>query len=427
MAVLEPIGRTGDLHIDRDRLISRLESLRTFGGCSDGGVTRPAFTPDDVHARATTAGFLRQSGLEVRVDAAANLVGIVPGRIPALGTLVVGSHLDTVQGGGGFDGAYGVMAAVEVLQTLHDLGIRLDHTVAVIAFANEEGTPGTSPMFGSRAVAGLVEKEELDAPTDDGRRFTEVLDAAGGDSTRVLEAGWPACSVSAYIEAHIEQGPVLENDCARIGVVEAISGRQTAEVVVWGTPGHGGTTPMEIRHDALVAAAQVILGVRDLAGPSGVVRVATAGQCSVRPGAWNVIPGEARLQVDMRDVSSEALDNGLVRLHALADEVAASTGTEISVSVLQRVVPTLCDDRLSAMVASAADALGHQYRKLPSGAGHDAQWMSRIAPTGMIFVPSRGGLSHVPEEYTAPDDLVAGADVLLHVLLAADREFRQAG
>ncbi|MFJ6392225.1 Zn-dependent hydrolase [Streptomyces sp. NPDC091972] len=427
MALLDSPLRAGPIHVDGDRLTDRLGQLRTFGGTTDGGVTRPAFTPDDLRARETTAGYLREAGLRVRVDEAANLIGTAPGRRPELGALVLGSHLDTVRGGGAYDGAYGVMAAVEVVQSLRDRRVELEHPLAVIAFANEEGTPDTSPMFGSRAVAGLVDERELNARTADGRPFSETLDAAGGDSARIGRARWPHGSIAAFLEAHIEQGPILEREGARIGVVEGISGRQTVELVVRGAAGHGGTTPMDARRDALVAAAQAVLGVRELAGPSGVVRVATVGQCRVVPGAWNVIPGEARLQIDLRDLDGAAIDEGLARLRALSDRIAADTGTTITLSPQQRVTPTRCDERLRKLAADAADSLGHAHRSLPSGAGHDAQWMSRVAPSGMVFVPSRGGVSHVPEEYTAPEDLVAGADVLLNVVLAGDREFRPEG
>lgn len=421
MTLQERMRRAQVAEIDGHRLTSRLQGLRVFGGQEDGGVTRQAFTPQDVSAREAVAGLMRSAGLEVRVDPASNLIGTAVGQDAGLGTLVLGSHLDSVPGGGGFDGAYGVIAAIEVLQALRDRHVSLRHSVAVVAFANEEGTPGTSPMFGSRAVAGLVAKDELDAPTEDGRPLAEVLDAAGGDSSRLHEASWPPDSVASFIEAHIEQGPVLERAGARIGVVEAISGRQTAEIVVRGNSGHGGTTPMELRHDALVAAAHAILDVRELAAPTGPIRVVTTGQCEVTPGAWNVIPGEARLRIDLRDVSGAAMDEALSQLDALTQRIAASTGTEITVSTLQRVPPVRCDERLRELAAEAARTMGYEPSFLPSGAGHDAQWMARIAPAGMIFVPSRDGRSHVPEEYTESGDLIAGADVLLHTLLLADR------
>lgn len=404
-----------------DRLLDRLEALRVIGGTQDGGVTRPAFGRDDVRARELAAAFMNEAGLAVRVDAAANLIGIRAGRDAGLGTLMLGSHLDTVPGGGAFDGAYGVVAAIEAAHTLNEHDVQLNHPIAVVAFSNEEGLTGTTPMFGSRAIVGRVDDEELARPTADGRELAAVLDAAGGDGAAIGGAVWPTGSIAAFVEAHIEQGPVLERERERIGVVEAISGRQTVAVTITGTAAHAGTTPMDGRRDALVAAAHVILGVPDIAGPSGAVRVATVGDCTVRPAAWNVVPGSVRLIVDLRDVRTGALEAGLDGLRALADRVAARTGAAISVDPMARVAPTRCDPRLRALVSAAADELGLAHRVMPSGAGHDTQWLARIAPTAMIFVPSRGGVSHVPEEYTTPADLTAGADVLLRVLVMSDR------
>jgi hydantoinase/carbamoylase family amidase len=403
--------------IDADRLTGRLDRLRAVGATPAGGVDRPAFSPSDVRGRTLVASLMREAGLAVRVDPAANLIGTRPGRDPGLGALVLGSHLDTVPDGGAYDGAYGVLAAVEVAASLADAGVELDRPLTVVAFSNEEGTTGTPAMFGSRAIAGQVEKDELDQVAAGGERtLGELLDSAGGDSSRIGEARWDPGSAAAYLELHIEQGPVLQHAGEDIGVVEGICGRLTAEVVVVGEANHAGTTPMSARRDALLAAAHIVLAVPRLGGApaaGAAVRVATVGDCSVQPGAWNVVPGQSRLVVDLRDIRESALDTALARLRQEAAEVAESTGTRVTVTELQRVRPTPCDPRARQTVEQVARGLGLSRRSLASGAGHDAQWMARIAPMGMIFVPSHAGVSHVPHEWTAPADLVNGAEVLL--------------
>lgn len=420
MALSTQSPRVRPAKVDGPRLLHHLDRLRAVGATPDGGVTRPAFSREDVRARDLVAGFMRSAGLRVRVDPAANLIGTLPGRRPGLGALVLGSHLDTVPGGGALDGAYGVVAAVEVAHTLAEARVVPDHTLHVVAFSNEEGACGTPAMFGSRAVVGRVDETELAGPAGDGRLLADLLDAAGGDSTRVEQARWSPGSVASYLELHVEQGPALERAGLRIGVVEGITGRLTAEVTVRGEANHGGTTPMDARRDAMVAAAQVVLAVQRMAGQPGLVRVATVGECSVRPGAWNVVPGEARLVVDLRDLSVEAIESALTRLRLDTARIAGRTGTSIEVSPLQFVRPAPCDGRLCRLVEEAADGLGLTSRTMPSGAGHDAQWIAEIAPMGMIFVPSRGGVSHAPHEWTDPADLVNGADVLLGSVVARD-------
>ncbi|WUH88766.1 M20 family metallo-hydrolase [Streptomyces sp. NBC_00433] len=400
--------------VDAGRLLANLERLRAIGATGQGGVTRRAFSREDVKGQELVAGLMREAGLDVHIDAAANLVGTRRGRDGTGRPLVLGSHLDTVPGGGAYDGAYGVLAAVEVAHTLHEHGTVLDRPLCVMAFSNEEGTTGTPAMFGSRAVAGCLRPGELDLEVaGQDRSLAQVLDAAGGDSRRIADVRRDPGSVAAYLELHIEQGPVLAGSGTDIGIVEGISGRLTAEVTVRGQANHAGTTPMADRHDALLAAARLTVAVPSLTGPGGAVRVATVGDCQVWPGAWNVVPGRARLIVDLRDMSEDSLQTGLDRLRAEAREVGSTTGTTLDVTEVQRVSPTLCDPDRRAAVRRAADALGLSSVTLPSGAGHDAQWMARVAPTGMIFVPSKDGASHAPDEHTAPADLVRGAGVLL--------------
>jgi N-carbamoyl-L-amino-acid hydrolase len=403
--------------INGDRLLARIDELRCIGATAGGGVSRPAFGPADVRARELVACYMREAGLSVRVDAAANLLGSRAGTDPRLGAIVLGSHLDTVPDGGALDGAYGVLAAVEVAHTLHEHRIRLDHPVLVAAFSNEEGIAGSSAMFGSRAAAGAVGREELATEIHNGRTLAALVDGAGGDSVRLDSARWDPSELACYLELHIEQGPVLQNQHRQIGVVTAITGRLTIEIVITGEANHGGTTPMNARRDALVAGARMVLVVRELAASAGVVRVATVGSCTTAPGAWNVVPGEVRLVVDVRDVDDAAISEGVARLRTQAHRVAAETGASIDVTPLQFVAPASCDERVHDAIAGSAADCGLTFLDMPSGAGHDAQWIADITPMGMIFVPSRDGISHSPREWSAPADLVNGANVLLGATL----------
>ena len=409
------------VRIDGERLLSRIDDLRMIGGTAGGGVTRLAFTPEDVKGRELVASFMVEAGLDVRVDTAGNLIGTRDGMDPARATLVMGSHIDTVPDGGALDGAYGVLGAIEVLHTLHERRIGLAHPVAVIAFANEEGALGTKGMWGSHAFIGGLEGDDLAATDDRGTTMAQLMAAVGGDLRRIGESAWRPDQLAAYLELHIEQGPVLEHLGVEIGVVEAITGRITVNVAVRGEGNHAGTTPMELRKDALVAAARMVLAVHGLAGEHGVVRVATVGCCTVEPGAWNVVPSAAQLRVDLRDVSTAAITAGLARLRAAAAEIEADTGATIELTTGHVVEPVACDGQLRELIDDAARRLGRSRHAMPSGAGHDAQLVGRIAPVGMIFVPSRDGKSHVPAEATEPGQLTAGADVLLHTVLAYDR------
>jgi hydantoinase/carbamoylase family amidase len=407
----------GPPNVDGGRLLAHIEELRQIGRTDSGGVSRLAFTPEEREGRELVAGWMREAGLEPEVDAAANLIGRRAGDedLPAI---VLGSHLDTVVEGGAYDGAYGVLAAVEVAHTLARTDLR--HPLAVVAFNDEEGAFRTRGMWGAHAVAGALEPNDLSTPDERGIPVAELLANAGGDPDRVLtDAAWAPGSIAAYLELHIEQGPVLEREGIPIGVVEAVTGRANADVIVEGEANHAGATPMADRRDALLAAAQVILAVPGLTGDDGV-RVATTGTCVVEPGVWNVVPGRVRLGVELRDVDDTRIADGLERLAAAAERIGTVTGTRIRVEPGPSVEAAPCDPGLRAVISEAAASLGLATMVLPSGAGHDAQVVARVAPIGMIFVPSRAGISHAPAEATDDEDLVAGADVLLRALLARD-------
>jgi len=407
------------VRVDGPRLLERLARLRAIGATADGGVTREAFGPLDVEARTLVATWMAAAGLEPRVDAAGNLVGRRSG-VHAR-QLASGSHLDTVVEGGWLDGAYGVVAAVEVAAALADAGVALDHGYAAVAFANEEGARGTQGMSGSRALVGPLEEGELGALDDDGRSLRDRLADAGGDGDRIVEARWDAATVAAFLELHIEQGPVLASQGSRLGVVTAITGRQAFDVEVRGRPNHAGTTPMELRHDALAAAAEVVLAIEAL--PSdGAVRVATCGFVDVRPNVRNVIPGLVALSAELRAEDARGLDAAMATVDCRVAEIGARRGVAVSVRWGQRVAPTATDPRLLQLARAVASASGGPWTELPSGAGHDAQILGQVVPIAMLFVPSRGGVSHAPDEDTDPAELVAGAQALVDLVLAVDRD-----
>ncbi len=403
--------------VSRARLLARVEELGAVGRTAAGGVTRLAYSGPDVAGRDLVAGWGRGAGLAVEVDAACNLVGRRRGDGSGLGVLATGSHLDSVVDAGRLDGAYGAVAAFECATALHEAGVVLRHDLAVVGFSNEEGARGTPGMVGSLAIAG--HPLDLDRPDDEGVRLGDRLSAAGGDGDAVASAAWAPGSVAAFLELHIEQGPVLERAAATIGVVEGITARANVELLVTGHPRHAGTTPMDRRRDALAAAARLVLAVEELA-TSGAVRVATAGRLDVDPGVRNVVPGAATVSVDVRDADETRLELAIVELGHRAADIARRTGCGIELRRGPQVAAVPTDEGLRALIASAAKDRGFATLQLPSGAGHDAQVMAALGPVGMIFVPSKDGVSHAASEGTSPDDLVAGAEVLLHALLATD-------
>ncbi|MET7329825.1 Zn-dependent hydrolase [Nonomuraea sp. NPDC005650] len=411
------------MRVAGDRLLANIQSLAKIGATADGGVTRLAFTAEDARGRELVRDLMIEAGLETRIDSAANIIGYRPGERQDLPALMLGSHIDTVPNGGTLDGAYGVLAAIEVARALNDHDTPMSHPLAIVAFNNEEGAFGTRGMWGAHALVGALDDADLAAVDDRGRPVADLLFEMGGDAGQIDRAGWSADRVAAYLELHIEQGPVLESRNVAIGVVEAITGRSTLDISVRGKASHAGTTPMELRQDALVAAAQVILAVRDLAYPDGPVRVATVGSLSLAPNAWNVVPGAVTMQADLRDVSDVAMRQAISRLRGEVLEIAMRTGTAIEVESQRGVTAVSCDPGLRDVIVEASESLDLSHLSLPSGAGHDAQVIGRIAPIGMIFVPSKGGVSHTPEECSAEDDLIAGANVLLQSVLTYDERY----
>ena len=407
-----------DVHVDGARLLRRLDELAAVSA-GGPGVTRLAYSAQDVAARELVAGWMAEAGLGTQVDAAGNLIGRRAGSADLRGVLATGSHLDTVVEAGPLDGAYGAVAAVEVAAALHAAGVPLRHDLAVVAFSNEEGARGTPGMVGSLAITGQLTWAQLAEPDDEGISLADRLAASGGDPAGIASAAWLPGSLAGFLELHVEQGPVLHRAGTPVAVVSGITGRATLDVTIAGTANHAGTTPMDARRDAAPAAALVVLAVWELAGPDGV-RVATTGALRLEPGVRNVIAGRATVGVDLRDLDDARIGTAVERLREATTAIAAQTGTTIQVVPRSAVAAVAADPRLAGCVRDAARRGGLAHLDLPSGAGHDAQVMARLGPVGMVFTPSIDGVSHAPAEATEPEHLIVGADLLCHALLLAD-------
>ncbi len=401
---------------DVARLERRIHELGRFGANPEGGVSRVAFSAADIAGREYVKSLMRDAGLDVRVDTAGNLIGRRAGADPALPVIMTGSHIDSVPNGGNYDGDVGVIGAIEVAELLRAAGIATRHSFEFVVFTDEEG--GT---VGSQAMAGRLGPAALDMTSHSGLTIGEGIRAVGGDPARILDARRPPGSVAAFVELHIEQGAILDESGIDIGVVEGIVGIRWWDVTVEGVANHAGTTPMNRRRDALVTAAELTLAANRIATAMPGTQVATVGRIHAEPGAPNVIPGRVTLTLEIRDLASDKMESVFRAIEADAKRIADARGTSIRFDEVDlALTPAPTDERLRKVVESAASSLGLSHRRMASGAGHDAQDLAHVAPMGMIFVPSKGGISHAPREFTAPADLANGADVLLRTLLALD-------
>lgn len=412
---------TTSLAINAQRLLRRIKELALIGrDTTTGGITREGFSAADRKARTYLMNEARAAGLTPTVDAAGNiLIRLRPTDTAATDrpTLLMGSHLDTVVSAGPLDGAYGVLAALEVLQVCAETHTDGPCEPVAVAFANEEGALFPQPFFGSMALAGRLADLPREPLDHQGHSLRRPLSLAGGDLDALGSAVWPAHSVAAYLELHVEQGPVLERQGTPIGIVDAITGRSVWTITIRGTAGHAGTTPMDGRRDALTAAARVTLAVESISRDRKICRVTTIGRLDAHPNSPNTVADTVHLTADLRDTDPTRMKNAEDALTDALKTIAHHTGTDIDAHATTRSRPVATDPALRAAIKASADELGLPCQVLPSGAGHDAQVVADIAPIAMIFVPSINGISHVPEEDTAPADLVAGAQVLLHTAL----------
>ena len=408
-----------EVKINASRLNRSLEELGRIGETPEG-MQRIAFSPADVAGREYVIALMRRAGLETRIDAAGNIIGRRSGA-PGLPVIVMGSHIDTVPSGGKYDGALGVLAAVECIRTLVETDSALRHPVEVVIFTNEEGTRFQRWLIGSRGMAGLLEPEDLTAVDSEGVPLSDRMADIGGDLSRVEEAARRSGDLAAYLELHIEQGPTLEQSETQIGVVTGITGRALFDVEVKGTANHAGTTPMPARRDALVSASRLVLAVERVAGELETCRVATVGSIQAHPNAVNVVPGSVRLGLEFRDLSMDALSGAERELRQATAAIAESDGVEMEIQRHRFSQSAPITTRMQDLVEEAANRTGLSHVRLPSGAGHDAQAIAAVTDMGMIFVPSANGISHSPQEYSTPQDCANGAQVLLELLLLADQ------
>src|SRR6266478_2681303 len=397
------------MKVDRRRLELTLEELSRIGETPRGGLTRLALSDDDRRARDRVVAWMRATGLAVRVDRMGNIFGERPGTEP-LPPVMVGSHLDSVPTGGRYDGQLGVLCALEAIRALDDHGVRTRHPITLVVFTNEEGARFQPAELASGVLAGRIPLEDAyNARDKDGVRLVDELE-------RIGYLGSEPCvprPMRAYLELHIEQGPLLEEEGLPLGVVEGIVAIAWSRITLHGVQDHAGPTPMRLRHDALVAAADIVTGVRGIARRIAGDMVGTVGRLDLTPNIPNAIPGRVSLSVDFRDPQEANLDRALAMLDHVVHVAARQEGVRAELEHYWRVPRTPFDPEVVDVVEAAATSLGCGHRRILSGAGHDAQYMAAICPTGMIFVPSRGGRSHCEEEFTPLDDIEHGANALL--------------
>jgi N-carbamoyl-L-amino-acid hydrolase len=408
--------RRQPMQVNAERLLEHMRELSRFGENPQGGVSRVAYSQADLEGREYVMGLMRDAGLNPTIDLAGNIIGRRVGGARSLPPIMFGSHIDSVPEGGNFDGPLGSLSAIELAQTLAENDVTTRHPLEVVIFQNEEGG-----KIGSRSIIGEVNARELDLVSHSGKTIAEGIAYIGGDPERLEETIREPGSVAGFLELHVEQGGTLEHEAIDIGVVEGIVGIRRWNVTVTGAANHAGTTPMDIRQDALLAAARFVDAVHRVVRSIPGRQVGTVGRIEAAPGAPNVIPGLVTMSLELRDLDMEKIEDIYRRIESAAQEIGKETGTEFDLDEFYLSASAISDDRLKRVVAESAAELGLSSIPMPSGAGHDAQSIAKLGPMGMIFVPSVGGVSHSPLEYTEPQDVVNGANVLLNTVLRTDR------
>jgi N-carbamoyl-L-amino-acid hydrolase len=404
------------LRVNGARLNQHLADLSQFGKNPQGGVSRLAYSDADKQARATVIEWMRAAKLEPSIDFAGNIIGRRAGQDASRKPLVFGSHIDSVPEGGNYDGDVGSMGAIEVAQTLAEQGNVTRHPIEVVIWQNEEGG-----LYGSRAVSGQLTPAELDNVSNSRKTVREGIAFIGGDPAKLDQVKRTKGDIAGYFELHIEQGGILDAAKTNIGVVEGIVGIKQWEVTITGFANHAGTTPMNQRHDALLSAARFIEMVNRVVRSVPGRQVGAVGRIQALPGAPNVIPGKVICSLELRDLDDKKVETLYDRVRGEAKKIGDADGTTFEYRMLHENIAAPTDPRMRRIVSDAAKSLGLTTRLMPSGAGHDAQAMAMLGPIGMIFVPSVAGISHAPKEFSRPDDIVNGANVLLASVLAADK------
>lgn len=402
--------------IQKERLLKDFEAMATFGG-SSSGINRLAFSEADWAGRQYIIDRMMDAGLDVEIDGFGNIIGYKRGRNPDLPVVMIGSHTDSVPNGGNYDGVVGVLSAIEVVRSMIDDDVTHDHTIAVVSFMCEESSRFGAATLGSKAMRGKLTVHDLHRLVD--KQGISLYDTLKDrhlqpDTIENMEYKVP---VKAFIEMHIEQGKVLEHEQKQIGIVSGIAGPERFYVTIRGHADHSGATPMNLRHDALCGASKIILGIEEVTSMQEEPPVVgTVGIAEVMPSAMNVIPGSVKLGVDIRSISKVARDSVVFLIKELIDVIAKKRGLSYTIESISKDSPVPMASSMIKEIKRAVTSLQLDYMIMPSGAGHDAMHWAEVAPTGMVFIPCRDGLSHNSAEFAAMDDIVAGAEVLERVI-----------
>ncbi len=411
-----PVLCQSQIKANAQRLEERIKALSQFGANPEGGVSRVAYSDADIAGRKYVMDLMKNAGLEVSIDLAGNIIGKRKGKNDKLPSIAFGSHIDSVPGGGNYDGDVGSLGAIECIELMNENSITTEHPLEVFIFQNEEGG-----LVGSEAISGILTEEELSLMSSSGKTLRQGMIDIGGDPTRFKEAARKKGDFKAFLELHIEQGGFLDQEGVNIGVVEGIVGIKQWMVTFQGKANHAGTTPMDQRQDAMLAAAKFVVATNRIARSIEGRQVATNGKIKAEPGAPNVIPGKVEMTLEIRDLDFNKMLSVFDKIKVVALEIEKETGVNISYRDINEDIPAVTDKRIQDLIAASAKELGLTHKYMPSGAGHDTQDMARIAITGMIFVPSKDGISHSPKEYTSPQDMANGASVLLRTILKLDK------
>ena len=406
------------LRVNGKRILDHIFALAEFGKNPQGGVSRVAYSDADKQGREYVLKLMRAAKLNVSIDGAGNLIGSRAGSL-SLPSLIIGSHIDSVPEGGNYDGVVGSMGAIEVAQTLAENNVTLRYPLEVVIFQNEEGG-----LIGSRALNGELTYKELDLVSRSGKTIRDGIKFIGGNPVQLELLRRRKGEISAYLELHIEQGGILDSEKINIGVVEGIVGINWWDVTIEGFANHAGTTAMNNRQDALLSAAKFIEAVNRVVTSVPGRQVGTVGRINALPGAPNVIPGKVVLSLELRDLDAAKINTLFEKIQAEAQRIAAESKTTFDFKEINVNIPAPTDPKIRSWISEAARDLGLTTKSMPSGAGHDAQDMAQLCPVGMIFIPSVGGISHSPREFSRPEDIANGANVLLHTLLKLDRSLR---
>ncbi len=409
------------MNINQERIARDIEALAEFTATPGKGVTRFSLTEEDRKAREYIKREMKKAGLEVGDDPAGNVIGRREGAkdfADELPAIMLGSHFDSVRQGGRFDGTAGVVAALEVARVIDEQNLNTDHPLEFVALIEEEGSRFGSGLYGSRAMTGRVSREELEESCDEqGISFAEALEDFGFSPEKVKEARRAPEEIAVFLELHNELGPLLEAEDREVGIVDKIVGITHLKVSVTGSPDHAGTTPMDMRRDPLAAVGHIFGRIEELAIEAGEGTVATVGNVDVSPGSTNVIPGRVEFTVDIRSINMENVENISSELAEIMDDICQQNSLEYEIDEMITVEPTEMSKEITDIMQEKAEKAGIESLKMDSGAGHDAMIMADIAKTGMIFVPSRDGQGHSPEEWTDMDDLAVGTELLFQTVV----------